>query len=100
MNYLIVFDSTSQAIKAEAMFNQSKINIKVRPIPNEVSSGCGISVYFDDIDKVKEVIKNEKLGFSNIYQIKDTKFITYIQKVRDIVNRKDKDIRDYCFSGG
>lgn len=78
MSYLIVFDSTSQAIKAEAMFNQSEINIKVRPIPNEISSGCGISIYFDDVETIKEVIKNKKLDFSNIYQIKGTEFIIYM----------------------
>ena len=67
MKYLVTFSSTAFAIKAENVFLNHNIAIKIRPLPNEISSGCGISIVFDDLEKVRKIIESEKIKYNKLY---------------------------------
>lgn len=48
-NYgLVVFDSTSHALKAERMLKEAGVTCAVIPTPVEFTSGCGISLLVDE----------------------------------------------------
>ena len=74
MHYLITFATTAQAIKAENIFLKNELKIKIRPLPNEISFGCGLSITFDDLTKVKAVIVAEKLKYDKIYIIENKEY--------------------------
>ena len=67
MDYLITFESTAHAIRAEDIFLKSELAIKIRPLPNEISSGCGLSIAFSDLASVKKVVTTNKLQYNKIY---------------------------------
>jgi hypothetical protein len=67
MRYLVSFNSTAQAIKAEKFLLETEIKIKIRPLPNEISSGCGISIIFDDLEGVKKLFEAKQIAFNRMY---------------------------------
>lgn len=75
--YIIAFDSTHHAIKAEKEIKAKEINIKTIPTPREVSVSCGLSIKFDynDLNRIKDIICEYNLSISGVYKIyrKDNK---------------------------
>lgn len=69
--YIITFDSTHHAIKAEKEIKSNNINIKTIPTPREVSVSCGLSIKFDyiDLNRIKDIIGENNLSISGIYKI-------------------------------
>ncbi|MBS4536978.1 DUF3343 domain-containing protein [Clostridium sp. D2Q-11] len=69
--YVITFDSTHHAIKAEKEIKKEDINIKTIPTPREVSVSCGLSLKFDyiDLNRIKSIIQVNNLSISGIYKI-------------------------------
>lgn len=45
---LVLFDSTSQALKAERIVKAAGVSCAVVPTPVEFASGCGISLLIDE----------------------------------------------------
>lgn len=75
MRYLMTFDSTAHAIKAEHVLLENKVSLKIRPLPNEISSGCGISIIFDDLDAINLFVSNDKFKYNKLYEHKENKYI-------------------------
>lgn len=75
MKYLITFNSTAQAIKAESVLLKNDLKIKIRPLPNEISSGCGISIALDDIESLDKVITDNDLKYEKIYSFTNNKYL-------------------------
>lgn len=48
--YILSFDTTTDAMQAEKHLKES-FNIAVMPVPREISSGCGLSIRFQNPDK-------------------------------------------------
>ena len=67
MDYLITFESTAQAIRAEDIFLKNNVKVKIRPLPNEISSGCGISIAFADLVIVKKLVADNQIIYNRIY---------------------------------
>lgn len=69
--YIIAFDSTHHAIKAEKEIKNKKISVKTIPTPREVSVSCGLSIKFDydDLNRIKDIIAEYNLSISGIYKI-------------------------------
>lgn len=74
MQYLMIFDSTAHAIRAENELLADDNTIKIRTIPNEISAGCGLSIYFQDLDKVKQSINKRNIIYNAIYQVVNDTF--------------------------
>lgn len=53
--YIMTFDSTKDAIAGEA-FAKAKTSIAIMPVPQEISSGCGLALRFPGITET-DVIK-------------------------------------------
>ncbi len=67
-NYM-TFKSVSYAMKVETEVKKHDIEYKVIPVPRSISSSCGICIRFfkSDMDKMKDIIENNKLVYDNIY---------------------------------
>ena len=48
--YIMAFDTTTAAMQAEA-YLKDQISIAVMPVPREISSGCGLSIRFQETDE-------------------------------------------------
>lgn len=45
--YILAFDTTTDAMQAEKLL-KDKFNIAIMPVPREISSGCGLSIRFQN----------------------------------------------------
>ncbi|SFB32163.1 DUF3343 domain-containing protein [Clostridium frigidicarnis] len=74
--YLIVFKNTHDAIQGEKVLKEEGLNVIIMPTPTYITKSCGISVRFNtsDVEKVKEIIGQDKMEIKNIYHKTDEKF--------------------------
>lgn len=71
-NYnVVIFYSTSAAIRTESLAKKQGLTIKLIPVPRNLSSDCGICLRFnnEDIRKIEEILKEKKIEYDNIYKI-------------------------------
>lgn len=68
-DYLIAFDSTQQAIRAEMLLEYADIEIDTRPTPKEITAGCALSIGFfeADLPRVQVVVRNERIEIRGIF---------------------------------
>lgn len=68
---VILFDTNSSVMKAEAILVRAKQAIKLIPTPRELSSDCGISIRFDWSQKsqVELLLKQAKVDFSGLHAL-------------------------------
>lgn len=70
-NYLITFLSTHHALKAEKTLKNKNEKIDLIPTPREISSECGFSLYFEDLN-TDPLDNMNGLPFEAVYMIKIT----------------------------
>jgi hypothetical protein len=67
---LLVFDSTSLALKTERALKEARVPCAVIPTPVEITSDCGISLLVKGkwVEKAKEVLSSARCeGHSLVY---------------------------------
>jgi hypothetical protein len=47
---LITFKSTHHAIASEKILLDAGLNIRIIPVPTEITAGCGLSIKYDEAD--------------------------------------------------
>ncbi|KYH29317.1 MULTISPECIES: DUF3343 domain-containing protein [Clostridium] len=69
---LVAFSSTHSAIKAEKELMRHELNVRIIPVPREITAGCGLSIRFDlnDLERVKKIIDDNNIETSGYYHIK------------------------------
>lgn len=69
---IVLFHSTSSAIRMEKLSQKAGLSVKLIPVPRHLSSDCGICLRFrnDDIEKIKEILKIENVEYNEIYKLK------------------------------
>jgi hypothetical protein len=67
--YLLIFNNTHGAIKAEGYLKSQGVNQRIMPTPTYITHSCGISIRFgeEEIDRVKEFIQEGKLEIKGLY---------------------------------
>ena len=75
-NIIFTFYSTHLALALERALKNYKIDVKITPVPRQISSSCGLSgrINDQDLEKVKEVCVDNEIEYEDIYQIKGDKF--------------------------
>lgn len=71
-NYgVVIFYSTSAAIRAESLAKRVKLMVKLIPVPRNLSSDCGICLRFNNEDKqrIREILIENKIEYDDIYEI-------------------------------
>jgi hypothetical protein len=68
---VILFDTNSSVMKAEAVLLRAKQAIKLIPTPRELSSDCGISIRFDWNQKsgIEMLLEQGQVHFSGIHPL-------------------------------
>lgn len=68
-HYLIAFDSTQQALRAEMLLEYAEIEIDICPTPKQITAGCSLCIEFeeDQYDEVKKIINIEHIVIKGIF---------------------------------
>lgn len=72
VNYsVIIFYSSSLAIKAEKLMKNAGLTVKLIPIPRNLSSDCSVCLRFESkySEKVLNILENEEIEYNSIHQI-------------------------------
>lgn len=75
-NIIFTFYSTHLALAFERELKSSEINVKITPVPRQISSSCGLSgrISARDLERVKEVCSDNQIEYEDIYQIEGENF--------------------------
>ena len=71
-NYsVVIFYSTSAAIRVESLTKKANLKIKLVPVPRHLSSDCGICLRFinEEKPKIEKIMQDGKVEYENIYKI-------------------------------
>jgi hypothetical protein len=68
---VVLFYSTSAAIRAEKLTQGAGLKVKLIPVPRQLSSDCGISLRFewDQADAVRAVLEAKGMETQGIHRI-------------------------------
>jgi len=66
--YVVLFQSVSQAMKAEKVLKKAGIIHKLIPVPRHISSDCGVCLRFssENQEEVKAELQNSAVPFNKI----------------------------------
>ena len=72
---LFTFYSTHLALAFESNLKSNNIFVKLMPVPRKISSSCGLAgkIENEDLEKVKEICKEENIEYEEIYKIYEDK---------------------------
>jgi len=72
---VITFPSTHLALKWEGLAKKERINVKIIPVPRQISSSCGLAGRFSCEEKkeVLDLCEKEKIEIENIYSFSGDK---------------------------
>lgn len=68
---VVIFYSTSGAIKTESLAKKQGITVKLIPVPRHLSSDCGICLSFNsnDIHRIEKILSDNNIEFDSIYDL-------------------------------
>lgn len=68
---VVLFYSTSAAIRAEKLIQGAGLKVKLIPVPRNLSSDCGICLRFDnnDIEEIRTILKTQEIEYDSIHQM-------------------------------
>ena len=67
-NYsVVIFYSTSAAIRTESLAQKVNLKVKLIPVPRHLSSDCGICLQFNNEDKpkIEKILQDGKVEYEN-----------------------------------
>lgn len=70
MDFIIVFNNTTEAVSTEDFLKKNSIPSRVMPTPTNITKSCGISLIVrnEDIIKIKELKLENKIHLKGIYK--------------------------------
>lgn len=68
---VVLFHTTSSAIRAEKVARKAGYDCKLIPTPREFSSDCGIALRFawEDADGVKSCLEGARVELADVYRL-------------------------------
>jgi|WetSurMetagenome_2_1015567.scaffolds.fasta_scaffold00387_36 hypothetical protein len=68
---VVLFESTTAALKAEKEAVRAELKIKLVPVPRQLSSECGFCLRFEwlDMEKVEGLLRDRNLKFESIEKL-------------------------------
>ena len=68
---VVLFHTTSAALRAEKVLNRAQLTTKLIPVPREFSSDCGIALRFAwaQREDVEGSLVAKRVAFSSIHQM-------------------------------
>lgn len=76
-HYILVFNNTHEAMKAESECIEAKIKVTMMPTPSYITKSCGISLRVDEegFSSVKELINEEKINIKSVFKKQDNSYV-------------------------
>lgn len=76
--YLVAFDSTQQAIRAEMLFEYADLDTDTRPTPKEITAGCALSIGFweQDLPMIRRIIAEEQVEIQGLYRKTENGYVS------------------------
>lgn len=71
-NYgVILFHTTSAAMRSEKVLERGNVNVKLIPTPRELSSDCGIAMRFnwELAERVEDLLDEAQVEIAGIHQL-------------------------------
>ena len=71
-NYsVVIFFSTSAAVRAESLTQKKSLEVKLIPVPRNLSSDCGICLQINtkDKEKIEKILLEGKVEYDNIFNL-------------------------------
>ncbi|SHI11436.1 DUF3343 domain-containing protein [Clostridium intestinale] len=80
---LIAFNSTSNAIRAEKELKLNDIEVKVLPVPRDITASCGLSIRIktEDLEKAMSTLKEENIDVAGYYNVSKIGLNRNIEKI-------------------
>lgn len=77
---LLAAESTHLVIKNEKLLKEAGVDCRIIPLPSQIKASCGLSIRTDlkDIEKIKEILYNNKM---ELYLIKKSGLKKEIEKL-------------------
>ena len=105
MEYIIAFESTSFAIKAERLLLEQKLSVAVLPLPTDIRAGCGICLKLgaNEIKTALRFLCQTDISGTKLYSREEENKRYMYNKVEDIygfMEKKLTSLLDNCASGG
>ncbi len=68
---VILFFTTSSAIRSEKLLKRAQLQVKPIPVPRQFSSDCGIALRFawSDHETVKSLLEKESVEYEAIHEL-------------------------------
>ncbi len=68
-DYLITFHATSDAMRAEKCCSGGQLKSRLRPVPRELSSSCGLALEATSVKlkEIKEILNDNRVEIEAIY---------------------------------
>ena len=68
---VVLFHSTTHAIRAEKVLTQAGIRVKMIPTPRQLSSDCGMVLRFDRTESshVAETLSGKRVPINGIHEV-------------------------------
>lgn len=83
---LVTFNSTHSAIRAERELLNEGIKVKVIPVPTEITASCGLSIRMklEDLEKVKNILKNNDIETAGYYHVEKLGLKKNINTIKEL----------------
>lgn len=67
---IISFPNETQVLKMESIIKKNKLTYKIKPIPREISTGCGLCIYTSKENKsmIENLIKENDIKIEKIFE--------------------------------
>lgn len=68
---VVIFYSTSAAIKTESLAKKQGLSVKLIPVPRHLSSDCGICLRFnsDDMQNMEKLLADNRIEYDSIHNL-------------------------------
>lgn len=68
---VVLFYSTSAAIRAESLAQQAGMTVRLIPVPRQLSSDCGVCLRFPcgDTESVRSLLEDKHMEYDTIEQV-------------------------------
>ena len=81
---LIAFNSTNNAIRAEKELKLNEIEVKVLPVPREITASCGLSIKIEteDLQKTMNILRDSNIDVAGYYNVSKVGLNRKIEKIK------------------
>lgn len=68
---VVLFDTTSSAMRADAVLRREGLPVRLIPTPRELSSDCGVALRFSwsDHDRIETMLREAAVVIAGVHQL-------------------------------